>query len=128
VQRVDLAELRLELSGLDDEVPREVEERDVALLDVDALVREGEEQVRARVRVDDRLERDLRLLELERLVGTTGLCPAVARKLPMTAIAGLKNVGLTGFGENTLDSGRVPARAEASPAEPGSAPAGARSG
>src|SRR6185369_13535059 len=38
-------------------------------------------------------------------VGTTGLCPAVARKLPMTAIAGLKKVGLTGFGENTFERG-----------------------
>jgi hypothetical protein len=75
VQRVDLSELGLELPGLHDEVPGEVEERDVALLDVDALVREREEQVGARVRVDDRLERDLRLLELERLGRHDGVVP-----------------------------------------------------
>ena len=65
VQRVDLAELHLEFAGLGLRLPGQVQERDVALLDLDAVVAEGEEEVGAGVGIHDGLERDLGFLDLE---------------------------------------------------------------
>ena len=65
VPRVGLAEERLELAGLRGEVERQRDELRVALLDVDALGGEGEEEIRFRVGIDEGLERHFGLVELE---------------------------------------------------------------
>ncbi len=60
------------LPTLREEAPGERRERDVAFLDAHLLGTEGEEEVGARVRVDDRLERELRLLEAQRRLSAPG--------------------------------------------------------
>ena len=64
---IELAESALEPAHLEDEIPGDREEREVSLLDPDAplLAPERDEEVRARVRIDDGLQADLRLPELE---------------------------------------------------------------
>ena len=66
VQRVHLADLLLELPDLGEQAAGKRRERQEALFDLDTLGREGEKEVRARVRIDDRLERRFGLLERER--------------------------------------------------------------
>src|SRR5206468_439071 len=52
--RIDLADLGLELSDLDEKVRRQVSERDEALLELHSVVRDRDEEVGAGVGVDDR--------------------------------------------------------------------------
>ena len=90
VQRVDLADLLLHLADLRQQAAGKRRERQEAFFDLDALGREGEKEVRARVRIDDRLERRLGFVQLERRAGLTVFLPAAPTKLPMTAMSGLK--------------------------------------
>jgi hypothetical protein len=67
-----------------------MEERHEALLHLDPVVREGEEEVGARVWVDDGLERQLRFAQLQARLVVDRVVPGDREKLPITAIAGLK--------------------------------------
>ena len=90
VQRVDLADLLLDLADLRQQPAGKRREREEALLDLDALGRERQEEVGARVGIDDRLERRFRFVQPNAGVGLIEFLPAAPRKLPMTAMSGLK--------------------------------------
>ena len=83
------------LPDLRQQTARERRERDEALLEIDALFAERDEEVGARVRIDDGLERGFRLVHLEAPAGSTSLAgsvlglPTAPRKSPMTAMSGL---------------------------------------
>ena len=66
VQRVDLAERRAHLADLDQQVARQRGQRHEAFLELHAFLAEREEEIGARIRIDDRLERDFRFRHLER--------------------------------------------------------------
>ena len=64
--------------------------RDEAFLDVDALLAERDEEVGARVRIDDGLKGRFGFVQLERRHrAQPRLCPAAPRKSPITAMSGL---------------------------------------
>ena len=66
VHRVDLAELRAHLAGLQQQTRRQRRERDVALFHFQTLRAGREEEVRARIRIDDRLKGGLDLGQRQR--------------------------------------------------------------
>ncbi len=80
------------LADLHEEVPGDRQERDVSLLDADValLAPERDEEVRAGVRIDDRLQADLGLLSWRLGWLSTSLCPTMPSALPITEMFGLK--------------------------------------
>ena len=66
VERVHLAERRAHLANFCQQSSRQRRERDKPFLDIHALFSERNEEVGARVRIDDRLERRFRLVHLQR--------------------------------------------------------------
>ena len=56
VQSVDLAERRAHLADSHQQSPRQRRERHVAFLEADTFFAEGDEEIGARVRIDDRLK------------------------------------------------------------------------
>ena len=104
VHRVDLAELRAHLAGLQQQAGRQRRERDVAFLHLQPLRARRQKEIGARVRIDDRLKRRLDLGERQRrLIARSGSRPATPTKLPITDMSGL----------NTFE---LPAAATAAPA------------
>ena len=92
VQAVHLAERRAHLADFRQEPARQRRERQESFLDADAFLAERDEEVGARIRIDDRLERRFRFVHLERRIGWTGFLPAAPRKSPMTAMSGLNTL------------------------------------
>ena len=77
VQRVHLADLFLELADLGEKTAGQRREREEALLDLDALRREGKEEVGTCVRIDDGLEGRLGFVEREAPAsGRSCSCPS----------------------------------------------------
>ena len=64
VQRIDLAELRAELAGLQQQAGGQRRERDVALFELRPLRPGGDKEIGACVRIDDGLKRRLRFAQL----------------------------------------------------------------
>ena len=90
VQRIGLANLLLQLSDLREQPPRERRKREETFFDLDTFGRERQEEIGPRVRVDDRLEACLGLAHLEDRPGFSSFFPTAPRKLPITAMSGLK--------------------------------------
>ena len=65
MERVDFAHLLFQLPYLGQQATRERRERNEAFFNLDAFGREGDEEVRPGVRIDNRLERRFRLVHLE---------------------------------------------------------------
>ena len=72
--------------------PGSAGERHEPFLEIDAFLAKRQEEIGARVRVDDRLERRFGLAHLERVLGCTAFVPAAPRKLPMTAMSGIEDL------------------------------------
>ena len=91
VQRVDLADLLLHLADLRQQAAgqRLVNVRNPSSISTPSG-ENGEEEVGARVGIDDRLEARFGFVQLERGAGLTSFSPAAPRKLPITAMSGLK--------------------------------------
>ena len=81
VERVDLAEGRAHLADLGQQAAGQLGEGDEPFLEVDAFLAERNEEIGARVRVDDRLERDLRFVHLERRNRVDVVRPGGAEKI-----------------------------------------------
>ena len=89
VQRVDLAELRLQLPDLRQQAARQRREGQEPLLDLDALGRERRERSR-RARTDRRPPGSVASASFSASagIGSTVFLPAAPTKLPMTAMSG----------------------------------------
>ncbi len=66
MQRVHLSKIRAQLAGLEQQVGRQRRERDVAFLHLSTFRADGKKEVRARVRIHNRLERGFNLAQLHR--------------------------------------------------------------
>src|SRR5258706_10605881 len=93
VQTVDLAERRAHLAHLRQESAGEFGEGEESLLEVDALLTERDEKIRARVRIDDRLKRRLRFVHLKGRIWID-LVPAGGAQ----EVANHSHVGIEHFG------------------------------
>ena len=66
VHHVDLTKCGSHLADFRHESSRQCREGNVAFLEIDAFLAERHEEIPARVRIDDRLQADLRLMHLQR--------------------------------------------------------------
>ena len=93
VQRVDLAERGAHLADFELQSGGQRGEGDVSLFQIHALFAEGEEEIGARVGVDDFLEADFAFVHFERRAcGVRRRMPAAPMKSPITLMSGLSTL------------------------------------
>ena len=88
VQRVHLAERRAHLARLQLQAGGQRGERDVALFQIDAVLAEGDEEIGARVRIDNLLKPTSLSCISSDGVGRFAPYPAAPRKSPITLMSG----------------------------------------
>ena len=92
VKRVDLAERRALLAHLHQQPARERGERDEAFFDADAGLAEREEEVGARVGIDDGLERCLGFRKRHRRLRPHGVAPRRAKEIADDGHVGVEDL------------------------------------
>ena len=90
VRDVDFAERRAELADLREQAAGQRRKRDEPFFEIDPFLAEGQEEIGAGIRIDNRLQRHLRFRHLQDRIGIDLVFPAAPTKLPITATSGLK--------------------------------------